>query len=568
MFFKRLIFLFVLIIPVFHVFSQELFYLNSEGNFLRFREPDIVQMSGELLIAADTLREFGAGVTTFPNSDKYYIVNQNTSETLIADPIKGMVKNFLTKIDGPVMSVSNRTYLSAKVVFHFLEMSFDGEERYYVYREKNILKLLKAEMIQRSVQLDFSSPFFDETSLIKIDTKGNDVEIKVFPASIEDSYVKDLILENSDEFYSTFNISFNVPVDYKMVKNGSSVTIYFNHVDPYLVDTKILAEGILWYSKKEKVGKSNLNVSYLEVDLSKAEVDITPVIASGNMGAKEKLSSMTRRNYAYGGVNGSYYDTVTSLPVGTLIIDKKLLSEPYYYPRPFLIRTAEEKYSILNIDTEVHLKIGSALYLVKGVNKFSKNGDVIIYTAEFNSQIPLREDRDYVVVSNGKVISKDYTPKAPENGFVCVLGPKDVSKFVKIGDSSDYGIIIPGFPYKVDMAIEGGPRIIEGGKLIPEVETEKVRYGQKIITAKTPRTVVAIAPQKIVFMVIDGYQSDSAGLTFEELAEFLIGKGYSDAMCLDGGSSSTMVVESKVVNNPSSGEPEIPVGLIIKRKND
>jgi len=35
---------------------------------------------------------------------------------------------------------------------------------------------------------------------------------------------------------------------------------------------------------------------------------------------------------------------------------------------------------------------------------------------------------------------------------------------------------------------------------------------------------------------------------------------------LDGGSSSTMVVKSRVVNNPPGGEPEIPVGLLVKPK--
>jgi len=539
--------------------------LNSEGNFLRFREPDIVEMSGELLIAADTLREFGAGVSNFSSSNKYYIVNQNTGDTLIADPIKGLTKNFLEKLDGVVVSVSDRTYLSAKVVFGFLNMKFEGDERYYVFKENDTLSLVKAEMKMRSVNLEFSSTFFDEKSLIKVNTMGNNAEIKIFPARSEKSYIKDLILESDDEFYSVLKLSFNVPVDYKMVKNGSTVTIYFSHVDPYLIDTRVLGEGIQWYKKKEKVGKSNLNVSYIEVDLSKSKVDLVPVIGNNRLGEKEKLSSMSRRNLAFAGVNGSYYDTNTSLPVGTLIIDGKLLSEPFYYLRPFLVKTTEGEYSILNIDTEVHLKIGSALYLVKGINKFSKNGDVLIYTSQFNSVIPSRTDRDYVVVSNGKVISTQYTPKAPENGFVAVLGPKDIGKYIKIGNDASYELIIPGFPYEVEMAIEGGPRIIEGGKLIPEVETEKVRYGQRIITSKTPRTVVALAPNKIVLMVIDGYQSESAGLTFEELAQFLIEKGYSDAMCLDGGSSSTMVIGSEVVNNPSSGEPEIPVGLIIKR---
>ena len=144
-----------------------------------------------------------------------------------------------------------------------------------------------------------------------------------------------------------------------------------------------------------------------------------------------------------------------------------------------------------------------------------------------------------------------------------MLSPIGVSKYVKIGDSTEIRTIVSGYPYEIRFAIEGGPQILEGGKLIASVETEKVRYGERLLTTRTPRTVVALAPNKLFFIVIDGYQSSSAGLTIEELADFLISKGFTDAMCLYGGSSSTMVIKSRVVNNPPGGEPEIPVGLLV-----
>lgn len=546
--------------------GQELYLLQPDGDYLRFREPEIVEMSGELLIQAESLRQFGAGVTRFQESGKYYVVNQKTHQTMIVDPVRGFTLDFLQRIPGLVYVIDRKTYVSAEVLLGFLGYNLVHSDRYYAYGDQNHIKLLKAEVVARTVQLEFSSAFFDEQSLIKVHPRGNVAQITLFPVSIREAVISNMVLQRSDDFYALFSVDFGIPVNYRIHRVGNQVTIYFTHVDPYLQEHQQVADGISFYRKRETLNGSTLQVSYLEIDLDTANMKIEPQIALGGLGAREKVSDMVRRTLSYAGVNASYFDTATGFPIGTLIKNGKLLSEPHYYPRPFLARSDNGDYAILTINTEVHLNLGRLLYLVKGINKISQNADVLIFTDEFRPTIPQRSDREYVVVENGVVKSKGYVLRAPRNGFVVMMGPVGVADFVRVGDPAEYRLIVPGFPYNIEMAVEGGPRILEAGRLIPDVDTERVRYGTHIITSKTPRTVVALAPGRIVFMVIDGYQSASAGLTFEELASFLIGKGYTDAMCFDGGSSSTMVIGNRVVNNPPSGEANIAVGLLIQPK--
>ncbi len=547
-------------------FAQELFFVRQNGDYLRIREPDVIEMSGKLLISVTALRLFGAGVTNFGESTKYYIVDPIEQKTLIADPLKGITLDFSEKIDGFVLVINKITYINADLAFKFLGFEFEHNERYYVYKPHHRLTLREARIDGRTVKFEFSDSFFNERDMIKVQTKGSSAEITVFPVDITQGFIQGLKVKETDSFFSVFQVEFNVPVEYRIDKVGSSVAVYFSHVDPYLEEIETVAKGIQWYRKKETMAGYTLRVSYLEIDLKTAEMEISPEVALGGIGYKEKVSAMAKRNAAYAGINGCYFDTVTNFPIGILIKDGKLLSEPYYYPRPYFVQTKDGKYAILNLDQEIQLSLGASLFLVKGVNKFSKNGDVIIYTEEFSQQIPRQGDREYVVVENDRVISKEYAPRAPKNGFVVMLSPIGVSKYVKIGDSTEIRTIVSGYPYEIRFAIEGGPQILEGGKLIASVETEKVRYGERLLTTRTPRTVIALAPNKVFFIVIDGYQSASAGLTIEELATFLISKGFTDAMCLDGGSSSTMVIKSRVVNNPPGGEPEIPVGLLVKPK--
>jgi len=548
-------------------FSQELYYIQPDGGYTRFREPDVSIVSGKLMIAVEILTELGAGVTSFSGSNKYYIINKEMGETLIIDPYSGISLNFLEKYEGLVMMINDRVFISAESVFPFLNLNFLSNERYYVYKENSVIRLNKAEMNMRTVTFEFSSQFFDVESIIKVNTKGNEADITVFPASPDETTIRGIILKNNDPFYSEFNIQFNVPVDYRLVKDGNKAIVYFSHVDPYLEEIEVLSQGVQWYRKKEIFEQSTLKVTYLEVDLTEADVKIIPEIAFDGLGSKDKLSNMVRKNFAIGGVNASYFDTSTNFPVGILIKDSQIESEPFYYPRPFFVKTDKNTYHILDINTEIHLRIGGSLFLVKGVNKYSQNGDVIVYTDNFKKLIPQDSNRDYVVISNDKVISKTYTPKVPKGGKVVVFNPKELSKFIKIGDTFSMQFIVPGFQYKITDAIEGGPMLLSGGKKIESTNSIKATYGQRIIEGRTPRTVLALSKNKVILLVIDGYQTTSSGLTYDELTDFLSKKGYSDAMCFDGGSSSVMSIGSRIVNQPSSGEPDIPVAILVDRND-
>jgi exopolysaccharide biosynthesis protein len=73
-----------------------------------------------------------------------------------------------------------------------------------------------------------------------------------------------------------------------------------------------------------------------------------------------------------------------------------------------------------------------------------------------------------------------------------------------------------------------------------------------------------------LFLVqVDGRQLDvSVGMTFAELAAYMIKLGCEQAMNLDGGGSATLWAFGAVRNNPSEGqERPAPNALVIVRKN-
>ena len=113
--------------------------------------------------------------------------------------------------------------------------------------------------------------------------------------------------------------------------------------------------------------------------------------------------------------------------------------------------------------------------------------------------------------------------------------------------------------------LSSGPLLISGG--IPEVFKDV-----KFNTNRHPRTAVGILDDgSKVFVVVDGRSSKSQGVTMEEIQKIMLWLGCTDAMNLDGGGSSSMVVRGKVVNHPcdnkavdSDGERQVANALLIR----
>ena len=93
-----------------------------------------------------------------------------------------------------------------------------------------------------------------------------------------------------------------------------------------------------------------------------------------------------------------------------------------------------------------------------------------------------------------------------------------------------------------------GPTLLKNGSIAVS-ENEEVGMAM----ASNPRTAIGrLGKNHYVFVVSDGRTEESAGLSLYQLASFMKSLGVSDAYNLDGGGSSTMVFQGKIINNPTT----------------
>jgi len=97
-------------------------------------------------------------------------------------------------------------------------------------------------------------------------------------------------------------------------------------------------------------------------------------------------------------------------------------------------------------------------------------------------------------------------------------------------------------------AVSGWPAVVEGCDPV-----ERLPGSDLFTRSAHPRTAVGLSGDRrtLYLVVADGRRADVPGLTLPELAEFLDGLGICTAVNLDGGGSSALWVEDRIVNQPS-----------------
>ena len=126
--------------------------------------------------------------------------------------------------------------------------------------------------------------------------------------------------------------------------------------------------------------------------------------------------------------------------------------------------------------------------------------------------------------------------------------PKDIGIAPTLYISRRNSLSFNRRPSTIFNAISGDRMLVEQGHIVEGLNTENIN----------PRTAIGINKngRYLILMVVDGRQPFySEGATFPELAQLMIDQGAHFAMSLDGGGSSTMVVEGRdgkpvILNSP------------------
>jgi exopolysaccharide biosynthesis protein len=344
-------------------------------------------------------------------------------------------------------------------------------------------------------------------------------------------------------------------------------TLSFAEVAPGIEHAQITSNG----------GSSDgpLFINVLRVDLKRARLQIVRALDQG-LGL-ETVSSLAARHRAVAAINGGYFRTTGTYrgeSIGFLLINGKLISEPYNDRAELGLINEGPATDVIfgHLKYRGEISVGPAKHLVQGLNRPVSANELIVFTPEFHRTTLTNPDGVEVVVRRNRVVAvKDLTGSTPipADGLVisAVGSSRDwIKRNVRRGSRLRFSWRMNSAEadrdsrWRLAHSILGaGPQLIKSGKVAITHLEEKM--APTFASDRHPRTAVGrMKNGKLLLVTVDGRQPQtSIGMSLYTLADLLLELGAVEAINLDGGGSTTMVVKHKVVNKPSDQTGERPV---------
>ena len=287
------------------------------------------------------------------------------------------------------------------------------------------------------------------------------------------------------------------------------------------------------------------------VELSKGvneDLVIEPAIASGTLASKSKISNIANRENAIVAINGGYFKPQTGVPLGTLMINKKVYTGPIY--DRVAMGIFDNGFDMARVQLRAQVETNKGGLKIDNINQPRMlSTHTIVYTPDWGEYSPPCPKYGLqIVVENGKATRMSYgANRIPKDGFVIVGAEKNLNS---IKDAKRFKLNVKINPEWKDVnhIISGGPYLIKNGDIYVDMTAQKLGS----IGGRNPRTAIGYTRDNhLIMLTADGREGSSIGLTLVELANLMKELGCVNAMNLDGGGSTVMFVKGQVVNKPA-----------------
>lgn len=346
-------------------------------------------------------------------------------------------------------------------------------------------------------------------------------------------------------------------------------------VFPGVVHRQILDDGVL----------TNI------LSVSPDAVDICLYSAMGAAIGAEDLQSIARRNRAPIAINGGFYEmsgTFRGESVGALKIDGEWISEPEQGRGVVAFKTVDGKIETsidrIALQHKILLSNDTAIE-IDGINRGRQRDELLLYRPNFHFvTLTMPEGVEVIVRDNIVTDIRDgqgSTP-IPKDGYILsATGRKRgaLLKHVQIGDAVHIQETV--IPEKVGDSkfwedfthiIGGGPLLLRNGVVSTRDAYEREGFDSAFHSFWHPRTAIGKKADGTLFFVTISAAKPGVrrGVMLHKLARLFVEWGATDAVNLDGGLSTMMVIRNEVVSfkrtRPDKSEVEEKQKMSAKEK--
>jgi len=222
-----------------------------------------------------------------------------------------------------------------------------------------------------------------------------------------------------------------------------------------------------------------------------------------------------------------------------------------------------------NRNLDVVIKNGKLIsYNIHTINGRGK--DTFTYRHPFGSGLGISKKRkaDIAWVYTDSSIKYPYASQWELTALKDSLPSHDL-KYYLYATAIGTHTMSPSFEkWKMQTAVGGGPVLLQSGE-VRITNNEELKFAGKAVDDKHPRTAMGYTKDgKLLVLVIQGRSESGGGASLPQEAQILKDLGCWEALNLDGGGSSCMLINGNETIKPSDkeGERSVPAVFIIKQK--
>ncbi len=334
--------------------------------------------------------------------------------------------------------------------------------------------------------------------------------------------------------------------------------------------TRLIAPGVVYAEVRIPDGPHEVRVLRIQRDEPTAQVEVA--MARGMLAGLAPLSGIVgaaggRDAPVVAAINGDFFRMVGQSREGAVfgmtVCAGELVKIGKHDECFYLTDAGTPGIGVL--DVEGSIASGKLRSPIVGLNNPSTRDGVTLYTRTWGWAVddvsvacelvggPLRSQGrwqarvvEVVAAGSGRV------PQGNEL-FLCPHGSHRAGVLgLAVGSEVSIELSTSGLDAPMAAAVGGNWPLLEAGRIVTP--------RRSLVSKRHPRTAVGYSAEEIVLLTCDGRQPEwSTGLFLDELAQLMLELGCTDALNLDGGGSTTMWVDGKMVNHPSDGR-ERPIG--------
>ncbi len=344
-----------------------------------------------------------------------------------------------------------------------------------------------------------------------------------------------------------------------------------------------LASGVTYTFSQDEFNGKQIQSYVVSVEPD-AKYELVPFSAAGAYNGRGSLAKQATLRKMPAAINASYFDT-DGWVIGNVKNNGAMMAMDST-PRSGYARMSADavmrqtryqadkdaQYIIKDIGYTGTLTLANGKSLaIKGMNRARIAQDLVLFNSFYAPSTKTNEFGREIKIKNGRVTAVSTKGNMTiEPGSYVISGHganADALASVRVGDKVSLAESLGNqIADGAETVVSGGPLLVENGKVNVRSSAEKM--AGDIAYGRAPRTAVGLKKDgTLLLVVVDGRNSQSGGFTLAELAQYMLRLGATDAVNFDGGGSSEMVVNGRVVNKPSDGRERlvsIGLGLVAK----